>query len=121
MLTFSYLQYEVLPASECPKGAVGVLFDTVSVHAPRYIQWLQSELATLGVELERRRLESIDEAFEAFDGVSVVVNATGLGAKSLGGVEDEAVKPIRGQTVLIKTDSTQCIMDGSSLFSPRNW
>jgi D-amino-acid oxidase len=61
-------------------------------------------------------LASVDEAFEAFDGVSVVVNATGLGAKSLGGVEDQLVTPIRGQTVLIKTDVTDCTMDASSRF-----
>jgi D-amino-acid oxidase len=36
--------------------------------------------------------------------VDLVVNATGLGAKSLVGVEDDTVYPIRGQTVLVKSD-----------------
>lgn len=65
------------------------------------------------MEFQRRTLLSLDEAFEVYEGVSVVVNATGLGAKSLGGVEDPRVEPIRGQTVLIKTNVTDCTMDSS--------
>jgi D-amino-acid oxidase len=36
--------------------------------------------------------------------VDLVINATGLGAKTLVGVQDETVYPIRGQTVLVKSD-----------------
>jgi len=50
-------------------------------------------------------LQSIEEPFlEAFcekEPASIVVNATALGAKTLGGVEDETVLPIKGQTVLV--------------------
>lgn len=35
------------------------------------------------------------------------------GAKSLKGVDDAAVEPIRGQTVLVKSNVKTCIMDGS--------
>lgn len=35
--------------------------------------------------------------------VDMVVNATGLGARTLVGVQDAAVYPIRGQTVLVKS------------------
>lgn len=87
----------------------------MSVNAPVYIRWLADELRKLGVVFERQALASLDQAFESFGGVSLVVNATGLGAKSLGGVEDPLVEPIRGQTVLIKTDVTDCTMDGSSM------
>jgi len=89
----------------------------LSVNAPIYIRWLADELRKLGVEFKRRTLASLDQAFEVFDGVSLVVNATGLGAKSLGGVADALVEPIRGQTVLIKTDVTDCTMDASSTSS----
>ncbi|KAM0791042.1 hypothetical protein ACM66B_004338 [Microbotryomycetes sp. NB124-2] len=108
-------RYAVLPQSECPKGAVGVEFETLSVNAPRYIVWLYDELTKLGATFHRRTLNSVDEAFELIGrgGVEIVINATGLGAKSLGGVQDRLVTPIRGQTVLIKTDVKLCTMDGS--------
>ncbi|GAA6061765.1 hypothetical protein JCM10212_000745 [Sporobolomyces blumeae] len=106
--------YRILSPSECPPGAVGVSFDTLSVNAPRYIQHLASLLASNGVEIERSTVRSLDEAFDAFDGgVDIVVNATGLGAKSIAGVEDQGVRPIRGQTVLIKSDCVKCTMDSS--------
>lgn len=50
----------------------------------------------------RKRVSSLDEAFAHFGPVDFVVNATGLGAKSLLGVEDAAVYPDRGQTVLVR-------------------
>lgn len=131
-------QYRVLPRSECPNGSHGVEFDTLSVNAPKYIQWLAEQLKQGGVVFERRELMSLDEAFAAAGGVRLVVNATGLGkrtmlsvcevrlqslmevlgcragSKRILGVEDELVRPIRGQTVLIKSNTRQCIMDSSS-------
>ncbi|KAK4052589.1 hypothetical protein OIO90_004217 [Microbotryomycetes sp. JL221] len=108
-------RYQVLPKSKCPSNAVGVEFETLSVNAPIYIMWLHDELIKLGARFERRTLKSIDEAFELdqHSPVNVVINATGLGAKSLAGIEDQLVVPIRGQTVLIKTDVKLCTMDGS--------
>lgn len=42
----------------------------------------------------------------------MVVNALGLGAKSLVGVEDDTVRPIKGQTILIEGPQgfNKCIM-----------
>lgn len=97
---------------------MGVEFETLSVNAPQYIVWLAQELDKLGVEIERRHLACLDDAFASFGGVDIVVNATGLGAKSLIGVEDKAVEPIRGQTILIKSDVQRCTMDGSSELFP---
>ncbi|KAM0750306.1 nucleotide-binding domain-containing protein [Meredithblackwellia eburnea MCA 4105] len=105
--------YEVLPPSACPPNTVGVKFESVSVNSPVYIQWLAAELKKLNVLIERRQVRSLDDAFLAFGGVSVVINATGLGAKSLEGVMDQAVEPIRGQTVLIRSNVKDCIMDDS--------
>ena len=45
-----------------------------------------------------------------YSGVDLVINATGLGAKSLLGVEDDLVFPARGQTVLVKAPlARQCM------------
>lgn len=38
--------------------------------------------------------------------VDVIVNASGLGAKGLGGVEDDDLIPIRGQIVLVENESS---------------
>ena len=61
----------------------------------------------------KRRLGSIHEAYSLPElaPVSLVVNATGLGARSLLGVEDAAAMPIRGQTVLARAPGVKtCYM-----------
>ncbi|GAA5824410.1 hypothetical protein JCM5353_005027 [Sporobolomyces roseus] len=106
--------YRILDPSECPPNCqYGVEFDTLSVNAPKYCQYLANNLRSKGVVIERRFVRSIEEAFETFGGVDLIVNASGLGAKSIAGVEDEEVEPIRGQTVLIKSDCVTCTMDSS--------
>lgn len=50
----------------------------------------------------RKRVSTLDEAFAHFGPVDYVVNATGLGAKSILGVEDDKCFPDRGQTVLVR-------------------
>lgn len=111
-------QYTKLAPSACPPNSAGVEFETLSVNAPKYIVWLADQVKSLGSTIERRTLASVDEAFNVAPGVKVVINATGLGAKSLGGVQDSLVIPIRGQTVLIKTDVKDCTMDSSDPSSP---
>jgi len=67
----------------------------------------------MGIQIQRRRLASLDQAFEipVIGKVPLVVNATGLGARSLIGVEDTAVYPARGQTVLVRApEVSQCVM-----------
>ncbi|BGP22281.1 D-amino acid oxidase [Rhodotorula toruloides] len=107
--------YRPLAASECPPGSVGVTYDTLSVHAPKYCQYLARELQKLGATFERRTVTSVDQAFE---GADLVVNASGLGAKSIAGIDDQAAEPIRGQTVLVKSSCQRCTMDSSDPSSP---
>lgn len=103
------------PPPSCPPTTKCVAFDSFSVNAPQYLLWLQGELAALGVRIDRREVGSLDEAFACFDGATVVVNATGLGAGTLKGVEDALVEPIRGQTLLVFAPNvTASIMDSSS-------
>jgi len=98
--------YRVMHPNELPPGVIhGIAYSTWSVDAPKYIIWLHSRLKSLGVKFTRATLQSIEEPFVKPFGdkepTSIVVNATGLGAKTLGGVEDETVLPIKGQTVLV--------------------
>ncbi|MEH1011879.1 FAD-dependent oxidoreductase [Micromonospora sp. CPCC 206060] len=67
-----------------------------SVEMPRYLPWLVKQLTAAGGMLERRRL---DRLAEVSDLAPVVVNATGLAARTL--ADDPAVHPARGQIVLV--------------------
>jgi len=101
------LDYKVAQDESCPPGFRLATYKSFVLHAPNYLQHLASLLGSRGVELQRKKLSSVQEAYNSqeFGSVSLVVNCTGLGAKSLLGYPREDVKdiyPIRGQTVLIK-------------------
>jgi D-amino-acid oxidase len=101
------MKYRELPAEELPSGIkAGISFTTVSVNPQLYLPYLQSELLSLGATFVRRHLSHIREAFaQTLPLVPLaVINATGLLASRLGGVEDKAVFPTRGQTILIRND-----------------
>ncbi|KAI0778791.1 nucleotide-binding domain-containing protein [Trametes elegans] len=94
--------FRILKDSELPDGTqAGVGFQTVSVWPEAYLPWLKAELVARGVEFVRRRVASLGEAAALAGPDGVLVNATGLGARSLIGLEDQAVYPIRGQTIVV--------------------
>ena len=82
------------------KNAVG--FTAFTLNTPAYLAHLASTLRLHGVPIIRHRLASLDEAYTILGPTSLVINCTGLGARSLLGVQDPKVFPIRGQTVLVK-------------------
>ncbi|RSH85735.1 hypothetical protein EHS25_003876 [Saitozyma podzolica] len=91
----------------------GRTFTSYILHAPRYTAHLGSLLRQARVPLIRRRLSSLDEAYNLpeIGNVRLVINATGLGARSLIGVMDPDVYPARGQTVLVRAPEVRrCIM-----------
>lgn len=78
---------------------------TVSVNPLLYLPYLQGQLLTLGTKFIRRRLAHISEAFQLTASTpAVVVNATGISALKLGGVEDPNVYPTRGQLLLVTNE-----------------
>lgn len=106
----------ILDQSELPKRGekhaedeeeigFGIKFTTYNFFCPKFLAFLKSYLTGLGVTFIRRRLDAIDDAF-AFASTStskpIVFNCTGLGARTLGGVKDEAVYPTRGQVVVVR-------------------
>ncbi|KAH9837235.1 nucleotide-binding domain-containing protein [Rhodofomes roseus] len=94
--------FRVLDPSEVPAGLQGgIAFKTFSINPELYLPWLQSELLARGVEFVRRKVHSLGEAAALAGPNSVLVNATGIGARSLIGVEDADVHPIRGQTIIV--------------------
>jgi D-amino-acid oxidase len=59
-----------------------------------HLSWLHERLDRLGVPIRIARLDQL-----AFDGVEVVVNCAGLGAREL--VGDRTLTPVRGQVVVV--------------------
>ncbi|KAK4689132.1 D-amino-acid oxidase, partial [Tremellales sp. Uapishka_1] len=109
--------YRILPAKECPENSFGVSFESVSMNAPYYLQWLEAQARACGVTFTRRTLDSLEEVVKG--GIRVVVNASGLGSRTLKDVNDLKVEPIRGQVVLVRApDIRSCVMDASSTADP---
>lgn len=114
------VQLRRLDHSEIPEPySLGVGFYTISVNPLEYIPWLKSELVSRGVSFERRTVKSLAELWPLVGPEGVLVNATSLGAhrrrettsndnhtlgsRSIIGVEDTKLFPIRGQTILVKS------------------
>lgn len=56
---------------------------------------LQGHLIRAGVNFKRKHYDHIDTLFADFPNAAAVFNCTGLGARSLGGVEDPDVFPAK--------------------------
>jgi D-amino-acid oxidase len=77
-----------------PDGyADGLRLPVPVVDMPRHLAWLAAKVAAHGVVLEQRSLTAIPGEGD------VVVNCTGLGARTL--VPDDTVRPLRGQVVVV--------------------
>ena len=61
-----------------------------------------------GVEFRRVDLKHISEAARSHSSgrvAEVIVNCTGLSARTLGGVNDSEMVPARGQTILVNNEA----------------
>ena len=133
---YHLLQFRRLPESELIPGTVlGVSFTTVSIDVPIYLNYLLTRFLGNGGRILRGSVQHINEIIEGgvnlFSGGKVndlppdaVVVAVGLGARFLGGVEDKAMYPIRGQTVLVRAPwvrfgKTEATESGLTYIIPR--
>ncbi|KAF7761405.1 hypothetical protein Agabi119p4_9397 [Agaricus bisporus var. burnettii] len=112
----AYSSYKVIPSSELPDGAVsGCTFETVTIDVPEYLKWLQARFIALGGKIVRRHVQHLVEIIEGRQGMTeegttdnpvgkahAVLVCTGLSTRSLGGVEDLTVRPLRGQVILLR-------------------
>lgn len=109
------VQFKRIPRST-PKPAnkaYGHSYSSFILHAPRYLAYLASLCREKRIAIIRQRLSSLDEAYDlpSVGPVDLVVNATGLGARWLPGVEDDKVYPAKGQTVLVRAPGVKtCYM-----------
>lgn len=94
---------ELKEDEKVPGFAGGVHFESFTLNPHRLLAHYEAGLRARGVPLIRARLGSLADAFKW--NARLVVNATGLGARALLGVEDAAVFPDRGQTVLVRAPS----------------
>ena len=93
----------------------------MTINVPRYLLYLQEKASKRGVRIVKTRLSPAAGGFAAvlheaetlavqasgWSKPACFVNATGLGAKQLCG--DDAMFPIRGQTVLVKGEARSTI------------
>ena len=108
------LQFRRLSENELIPGTVlGVSFTTVTIDVPIYLNYLLTQFLGNGGRILRGSVQHINQIIEGetslLSGGNVddpppdaVVVAVGLGARFLGGVEDKAMYPVRGQTFLVR-------------------
>ncbi len=77
-----------------PGFASGLTMRTPVIEMPVYLRWLTARVEELGGTVTRMNLSALPT------GDALVVNASGIGARLLGG--DHGVAPVRGQVVLVE-------------------
>ena len=73
---------------------------TLTLNAPKHLQYLYTLLQDAGVRFIRRKIAHIHDAYAP--ATQIVFNCTGNAARTLPGVQDEKCYPTRGQVVLVK-------------------
>ena len=107
--------YHVLPKSELPAGVMlEVKCTTLAVNPLVLVPWLKKQLDAKPVKFVRAKVSSIEEA-RKLTKAKVIVNAFGVGAQKLAG--DEAVRPVRGQTIFARTDFAELVMREGSEYT----
>lgn len=101
-------EHRRLAPHERPAGfADGFVLPSPVVDTRRYLPYLMARFAEAGGRIVQRRLRSLDEALER---APVVINCSGLGARTL--VSDPQVYPIRGQLVHVEAPGiTDILLD----------
>ncbi|KAA8904997.1 D-amino-acid oxidase [Sphaerosporella brunnea] len=105
--------FRKLRKDEIPKTfESGTSFKSVCINTAVYLPYLVSQCLELGATIKRATVKHICEAAGLHaSGIKadVVVNCTGLMARSLGGVMDEKVIAARGQIVVVRNEAPAMI------------
>lgn len=105
--------YRELTKAELLEGmASGCEFGSVCINTALYLPWLVSQCTRNGVVFRRANIKHISDAASLShtgDQASIIVNATALGARKLGGVLDPNMIPIRGQVVVVRNESQRMV------------
>jgi D-amino-acid oxidase len=107
--------YRVIAKSELPQGvSMGVKYTALAMNPLLLLPWLKKKLEEKGVKFIRKEVNSLHEARKIAN-AKIIVNASGVGAKEL--ASDDAVVPVRGQTMFVKTDFNQLFMREGSEYT----
>ncbi|KND02014.1 uncharacterized protein SPPG_02518 [Spizellomyces punctatus DAOM BR117] len=94
-------KYKILDTASLPPTCkFGISYETICINVPKYLLWLLEKFKSLGGSLRKQSVAHIDELLN--EDVDVVINCAGIGARTLGGVEDVQTYATRGQTVLVR-------------------
>ncbi|GJJ06493.1 hypothetical protein Clacol_000685 [Clathrus columnatus] len=98
--------FRMLEATELVLGSKsGVGFMTITIDTAAYLPLLLARFLSRGGQIRRVQIQHIDQVLNGGWKTPIpdlLVVCAGIGARSLGGVEDKDVYPIRGQTVLVR-------------------
>ncbi|KAH9941123.1 D-amino-acid oxidase [Epithele typhae] len=105
--------FKTLPQESLAHGAVcATSFTTVNIDTPIYLLYLRSRFLKAGGVIVTSSVQHVQQIIEGGPevlrtgttrptSVDGLIICAGLGARTLGGVEDKAVFPVRGQIVLV--------------------
>lgn len=105
-----------------PAGAIfGIKYQSICINVPQYLAYLYAEVARLGARIVKASVDvsgglegavrdakriALAEDENKNSSIFALVNATGLSARHIVGVEEASkLYPIRGQTVLVKGEA----------------
>ncbi|KAH6986644.1 D-amino-acid oxidase [Ilyonectria destructans] len=108
-----FRDYRRTPASELAADVDNAhSFTSVCINTAVYLPWLVSQCLLNGVKFKRAVLSHIADA--AVAGVHrsghpahIVLNCTGLGARTIAGVADGKMHPARGQIVVVRNETDE--------------
>ncbi|XP_028981574.1 D-aspartate oxidase isoform X1 [Esox lucius] len=80
-----------------PNHKFGQAFTTVKCECSNYLPWLEKRFRKAGGQVVKQKVNNLQEL--STQGYDVIVNCSGLGAKTL--VEDSQVYPVRGQVLKV--------------------
>ncbi|CDK25218.1 unnamed protein product [Kuraishia capsulata CBS 1993] len=92
---------ELIPGTHC-----GFEYTSIVISVGTYLAYLSQKLMAAGVVIRRAHVAHIKDVASYYTKGTpeVIVNCSGLLARKLGGVEDKAVYPIKGQILLIRNN-----------------
>lgn len=82
-------------------------FTSVCINTAIYLPWLVGQCTKTGAVFKRAVIKHIADAANAHhtgQKADLIINCTGLSAKTLGGVNDSKMHPARGQIVVVRND-----------------
>jgi len=107
-------KYSIIEKKLLPEGCTfGVKYLSLSMNPASLLPYLMEKLEKVGVKFIRAEVKSFEEA-RSMTGARLLVNASGVGAKTFG---DSSVKPIRGQTMFVKTNFNELVMKEGSEYT----